>query len=296
MAEKKPLPEEANRVILVSNIRWTALSSVVAIIFMTLSVGLKFAVLPIIYVAMFIALYNIVLTFLARNNPEICNFREFVYIQFLFDLLAVTALVHFTGGLESPFVILYLLFPTIVAIFYGSSFAILMAGHAVVLFAGINRLESLGFIPHYMIAIPPIILYRDNRFLFLYVVSFFFICLALIYSVSYLAEMFRQKQREIEEVSAEKMDFMNNVAHELRSPLTSIKEYVSLFTEGLLGEVPANQREIMAVIDRQTRRMVTMISDLLDIARIESGKAKFEKKEVNFSQVIDNAATELVPQ
>jgi signal transduction histidine kinase len=289
-------PEEVRRVIWVANIRSTILLSLAIIVVLIVLTKIKFDVYPILGTLVFIFIYNALTIFLVRTNPNFCRSNICTYFQFLFDLFAVTSLVHFSGGLESPFAILYLLFSTIAALFYGSSFAIFIAGISIILFTGLNRLESLNMIKHYTISIPPSILYGDLRFLFIYAASFFFISLALIYAVSYLADKFREKQREIEEMSSEKIDFMNNVAHELRSPLTSIKEYTSLFLEGFMGSMAQNQREPLEIIDRQAKRMINMISDLLDIARIESGNSGFEKNEVNITQIIENSITEMMPQ
>ncbi|MFA4967195.1 MAG: ATP-binding protein [Candidatus Margulisiibacteriota bacterium] len=288
--------DEALRMIRVSRIRWTALASVALTILMCELTGLQLHLKPIFITLFIIFLYNLIILWFARLQPEACKSSFCNYLQFLADIIAVTTLVHFTGGLESPFVVLYLLFTTIAAIFYGTSFAIMITGHAVIFFALVNRLEFFGVIKHYTIAIPPIILYRDPRFLFLYAVSFFFISLAIIYAVSYLADKFREKQQQVEELADEKLDFMNNVAHELRSPLTSIKEYTSLFMEGLMGPLAQNQRDTIEVIDRQAKRIIKLISDLLDVAQIESHHIKLEKKEHNIEHIIDNAVIEMQPQ
>ena len=289
-------PEEVRRVIWIANIRSTMLLSLAAIVALIVFLKINIEIYPIFMIMAFIFFYNAATIFMVRANPLFCKSNICTYFQFFLDLISITLLIHFSGGLESPFTILYLLFITIAALFYGSSFAIFIAGISIILFTGLNRLESLSIINHYTISIPAQVLYRDMRFLFIYAASFFFISLALIYAVSYLADKFREKQMEIEEMSSEKINFMNNVAHELRSPLTSIKEYASLFLEGFMGSLAQNQREPLEIIDRQAKRMINMISDLLDIARIESGTSGFEKKDINLTQVIENAITELTPQ
>jgi signal transduction histidine kinase len=86
------------------------------------------------------------------------------------------------------------------------------------------------------------------------------------------------------------------VAHELRSPLTSIKESASLILGGVTGEIAGQQKQMLEIVDRQAKRMEGMISELLDLSRLESGMAKFDKREINFSQIIEDSITEMQPQ
>ncbi len=75
-------------------------------------------------------------------------------------------------------------------------------------------------------------------------------------------------QRELERM---KTDFVGFVAHELRTPLTTILGYASLLNQAA-GHFSADEtRDMTAVIERHCRRMNSMISDLLDISRLESG-------------------------
>ncbi|PQV62565.1 Signal transduction histidine kinase [Abditibacterium utsteinense] len=77
-------------------------------------------------------------------------------------------------------------------------------------------------------------------------------------------------QRELERM---KTDFVGFVAHELRTPLTTILGYASLLHQAA-GRFSADEtRDMTSVIERHCRRMNSMISDLLDISRLESGRS-----------------------
>jgi signal transduction histidine kinase/CHASE2 domain-containing sensor protein len=75
-------------------------------------------------------------------------------------------------------------------------------------------------------------------------------------------------QRELDRM---KTDFVGYVAHELRTPLTTILGYASLLDMSAGRFTPDQMREMTTVISRHCRRMNSMISDLLDISRLESG-------------------------
>ncbi len=93
-----------------------------------------------------------------------------------------------------------------------------------------------------------------------------------------------------------KSDFVSNVSHELRTPLTSIKGYASLLGEGKLGPMTEDQKKRLLRIDEQTNSLTQLVNDLLDISRIESGKAVMDMKPVASETLHEKAADLLHPQ
>ncbi|HEX8234464.1 MAG TPA: ATP-binding protein [Abditibacteriaceae bacterium] len=98
------------------------------------------------------------------------------------------------------------------------------------------------------------------------------------------------------EVDRMKTEFISIVSHELRTPMTSIKGYVDLILDGDTGEVNHLQREFLQTVQRNTRRLVSMINDMLDIERIESGGVEFDLRPLVLSDVIEQALSLVKPQ
>ena len=90
----------------------------------------------------------------------------------------------------------------------------------------------------------------------------------------------------IVEADRMKSEFVSTVSHELRTPMTSIKGYADLMLMGMAGEITDEQRQYISVVKGNADRMTGLVNDLLDIARIESGKTKLELREVNVADVI----------
>ena len=95
---------------------------------------------------------------------------------------------------------------------------------------------------------------------------------------------------EVKKISKRKTDFISSVSHELRTPLTSIKGYAAILTEGKLGLLPEAAKERLEKINRHSDELVHMVNGLLDIARIESGRAVMKMEEQDLKTVISNAA------
>ena len=98
---------------------------------------------------------------------------------------------------------------------------------------------------------------------------------------------------EIRSVERMKTAFVSTVSHELRTPLTSIKGFISTLladTEGYYDH--QTQREFYQIIDTECDRLTRLISDLLNVSRIEAGRAlDLNPKPVNLSPLIDKVVT-----
>lgn len=101
---------------------------------------------------------------------------------------------------------------------------------------------------------------------------------------------------KVEDISKKKTEFISAVSHELRTPLTSIKGYAVLLMAGKIGEVPPAVKERLAKINAHSDNLVSLINNLLDIARIESGRQEMKFGMCKIKSIIDNVADILQPQ
>jgi signal transduction histidine kinase len=82
-------------------------------------------------------------------------------------------------------------------------------------------------------------------------------------------------------------------SHQLRTPLTSIKGYLSMVLEGDAGKVSSTQREMLNQAFFSSQRMVYLIADLLNISRLNTGKFVIELSKVNLAEVVKEELTQL---
>jgi signal transduction histidine kinase len=75
-------------------------------------------------------------------------------------------------------------------------------------------------------------------------------------------------------LARQKTDFVSNVSHELKTPLTSIRMFAELLAEGRVSE-PAKQRSYLNIITAEASRLTRLINNVLDFARIERGQKKY---------------------
>lgn len=90
-----------------------------------------------------------------------------------------------------------------------------------------------------------------------------------------------------------KDEFISMASHQLRTPLTSIKGYLSMIIEGDLGKVSAAQEKALKEAFGSSQRMVYLIADFLNVSRIKTGKFVIEPKEVDLPQIVTEEITQL---
>ena len=96
-------------------------------------------------------------------------------------------------------------------------------------------------------------------------------------------DMTRKQQLEF------KNQFLSHVSQELRAPLTSIHQYVSLVLDGLSGPVSGEQTDHLRTALKSVTQLQAMIRDLLEATRAESGKMRIEPRCISIGEVIANA-------
>ena len=104
--------------------------------------------------------------------------------------------------------------------------------------------------------------------------------------------VFRDVTRE-REIAQAKNEFVSIVAHELRTPMTSIKGYTDLILQGALGEVSDQQRRFLEIVKTNVDRLSELVSDLLDTARIEAGRVRLETEPVNVPAIVGEVCDSL---
>jgi len=101
---------------------------------------------------------------------------------------------------------------------------------------------------------------------------------------------------ELQKLNKMKSDFVSAVSHELRTPLTSIKGYASILMAGKLGEVSPAQKQRLEKIDKHSNNLARLVNNMLDIARIESGRVRMMIKEISIKEMLDSVLDMIAPQ
>ncbi|RYX82045.1 PAS domain S-box protein [bacterium] len=94
---------------------------------------------------------------------------------------------------------------------------------------------------------------------------------------------------KLEEALRLKDDFVSVVSHELRTPLTSIHGSLGLVVGGVTGAVPNRAQTMLEIAQRNSKRLLALINDILDLQKIESGRLDFELETLDLVPLVRNS-------
>ena len=108
-------------------------------------------------------------------------------------------------------------------------------------------------------------------------------------------ELLRRQQIGLEQASALKSQVLANMSHEFRTPLNAILGYTHMLLNGVSGAVSEAQRKSLSRIDSNSRHLLALINDILDITRIEAGRMPLNLTNFAIPELITEVMSELEP-
>jgi signal transduction histidine kinase len=114
-----------------------------------------------------------------------------------------------------------------------------------------------------------------------------------------MAESLERNRDAAEEAERVKDEFFALVSHELRTPLTSIVGYVELLAEdaeGIEELSPEERQRFLVVVNRNARRLLRLVGDLLFVARLEAGRMDLEETEFDLAEVVAESVEAALPR
>jgi signal transduction histidine kinase len=103
----------------------------------------------------------------------------------------------------------------------------------------------------------------------------------------------KKANSRLKELDHTKDEFISMASHQLRTPLTTIKGYLSMILEGDVGPVTKNERQMIQHAFDSAERMVFLIADLLNVSRLQSGKFIIENKPTDLAKMAEDEVSQL---
>jgi signal transduction histidine kinase len=111
-----------------------------------------------------------------------------------------------------------------------------------------------------------------------------------------LYESERQARAEAEGANKAKSEFLANMSHELRTPLNAIGGYAELLTAGIRGPITDLQHADLERIKKNQHHLLSLINDILNFAKIEAGRVRFDFRDVSLNDVLGQLEALIAPQ
>lgn len=101
-----------------------------------------------------------------------------------------------------------------------------------------------------------------------------------------MAQRVLQNMEDLKALDQAKSEFLNIASHELRTPMTSIKGSLGLLTSGVMGDLPKDPLRLVEIAESETDRLIRLINDILDMAKIEAGKLPLKLSWVHLEELL----------
>lgn len=108
-----------------------------------------------------------------------------------------------------------------------------------------------------------------------------------------LADEFNKMTEVLKENRKLRDEFVFIAAHELRTPVTAIRGYLSMVLDENFGKIKDEVKKALSTVERANNRLVQLVQDLLQVARSEAGKLKIDLKEVNIKNTVNSIVEQL---
>lgn len=103
----------------------------------------------------------------------------------------------------------------------------------------------------------------------------------------------RQSNKQLRQLDEAKDEFISMASHQLRTPLTTVKGYLSMLMEGDAGKLTGQQQKLTEEAFNSSQRMVFLINDFLNVSRLQTGKFELEKRPTDLGEVLGQEISQL---
>lgn len=108
-----------------------------------------------------------------------------------------------------------------------------------------------------------------------------------------LVEQLKLTNNKLKELDTAKDEFISMASHQLRTPLTTVKGYLSMVLEGDAGKISKTQHQFLDQAYGSAQRMVYLIADLLNVSRLSTGKFVIDAKSSNLATIVEQEIDQL---
>jgi signal transduction histidine kinase len=275
------------------NLRWIAIFGVLASVPMSQGMfHFKLAFTEIIFIASTLLIINIIYFFLWRHLSYKTEIQELVFaeIQIILDLILISFLIHYTGGIDNPFFFLYLVQVILSGILFpGAVLPYINAICAAFLLTLWTFLEYSGAVNQFSL---------DNSqmpfsYLIVSLLAFYIINFSGIYIInnfmmhySYLKKVIDEKNKLLEKAIEDRGRTFRFSAHELKAPVTAIKSTLEVVRDLYLNNLTPEASDLITRAERRSDQVLNMVKEMITISQYTLSSEKPVKEKVFFGDWI----------
>jgi len=298
-----------------THVRWVfGMAALVTLLVSWYGLGLRLrtpdgthSMAPAVRVVLAMFLYNalfVLLSHIVRTRQRVTRrlLEGLALGQFGCDLIAISALIHYTGGVENSFVFIILVPLVIVTELLPQPLAYATAFAAAGLFNALAWCEQQGVIDHISVerasgqVLHALNVYKDPLHVLHVTGAVTATIFAIVFVASTIAARLRQREKQLEAAHRQlhtaneaKTFFLRKAGHEMRAPLGAIHSILDAITE-VPGTLSDQQRKIIARAKHRAQAMILLVNDLLKFSRLRAPEDVLAFRRVALHEIVCNTA------
>lgn len=252
--------------------------------------------LALLIITFSILLYNIFFQYIrqfVKHDADKFNPLHLSILQMIFDLTALMLMVYFTGSVESPLLLFFVIHIIVGSLILPGFVIYTFAVIIVLAFWGITVGEYYSLLPHHHV--PGFIsfsLHNQFNYVLAMNVSFaFLIDMVVLISNRMANQLYVREQQLLESIDKinaaekEKQKYISGIVHEIKTPLAAVHSYLDLVLQKFLGPLDEVVEEKLARARRRSDEAIELINNVLKISKLKLENS-FNKEEVNIASIL----------
>lgn len=244
-----------------------------------LHISIRATELYILAILLFILnlIYRILIKRIQEGKSQVFSEQSIIIVQIIIDLILLTCLLHFAGGVESPFIIYYIFHLMIASILLPRRIAYMITSFTLILVALLAFFEYLGIIPHYSLEGFLTDGFHDDLN-YLAGTGFVFVTTSyvVVYMTSTISSKLRKAEREyrlaniqLEEKDKIKDEYVNRLSHDIKGHVAAIK---GCLDASAMLDSPEKIKKFDQMALERTEQLSDFVRNLLRITRLRLNK------------------------
>jgi signal transduction histidine kinase len=250
----------------------------------------------ILIITISIFIYNLFLHYLRRFVKfDIGSFNpmSLSLLQMLLDLISLSLLVYYTGGIESPLYMLFVFHMIIGSLILPGAVVYTIATIFVLIFAAMITLEHTGVLVHHHVeGLLDFHLYNNLYFVTAYLATFSLMIFVSVHLANGIARQLYNREKDlvdsIKKINAaekEKQQYIMGIVHEIKTPIAAVTSYLDLILQKFLG--PVDEKVEGKLLRAKTRadEGIQMINDVLNVSKLKLYD-QFNEEEIELEELV----------
>jgi len=265
-------------------LRWIAIATLAIATSVSSNImGVSLPVSALYIITGALLIYNFILYDLLRyctwedREPSPRTIGRIVTFQISADLFILATILHFSGGIENPFVFFFVFHMILASILRSTLQSYLQATLGVFLFGAVVVLESRGVIAHYELTnFAGHGLYKDATFIFGFLFVFTITLYLVVYMTTSISEQLRKQQDGYEranillkEKDHVKNEYVLRLTHDIKGHLAAIESLMNIVDDEITGPLNPKQKDLVERAYRRTTKCMAFVTALLKLTRMK---------------------------